>query len=156
MLLSLYCVMHFNDISGLYLLVLRWLLRSSITRISSFLTHARSLVVYSFGITCKTKCHTFLFHREMTTLISWFTALAFLQDCLLQLTSMSCTGTDPLPPLPSRPTTFDRPMQDRMVEEEMTRNPLDLDPLPVDRPLHTHDSTDDRSRDSSTHPTLLS
>ena len=63
------------------------------------------------------------------------------------------TGTDPLPPLPSRPTTFDRPMQDRMVEEEMTRNPLDLDPLLVDRPLHHHDSTDDRSRDSS-HPTL--
>ena len=38
------------------------------------------------------------------------------------------TGTHPLPPLPSRPTIFDRPMQDRMVEEEMTRNPLDLDP----------------------------
>ena len=64
------------------------------------------------------------------------------------------SGTDPLPPLPSQPTTFDRPMQDRMVEEEMTRNPLDLDPLPVDRPLHHHDSTDDRSKDSSTHPTL--
>ena len=45
-------------------------------------------------------------------------------------------------------------MQDRMIEEEMTRNPLDLDPVPVNQPLHTHDSTDDRSRDSSTHPTL--
>ena len=64
------------------------------------------------------------------------------------------TGTDPLPPSPSRPTIFDRPMQDRMVEEEMTRNPLDLDPLPVNRPLHHHDSTDDRSKDSSTYPTL--
>ena len=64
------------------------------------------------------------------------------------------TGTDPLPPLPSRPSTFDRSLHDRVAEEEMTRNPLDLDPLPVDRPLHHHDSTDDRSKDSSTHPTL--
>ena len=64
------------------------------------------------------------------------------------------TGPDPLPPLASRPTIFDRPMQDRMVEEETTRNPLDLDPLPVDRPLYNHDSGDDRSKENSTHPTL--
>ena len=33
---SLYCVTHFNYINGLYLLVLPWLFRSSITRRSSF------------------------------------------------------------------------------------------------------------------------
>ena len=31
---------------------------------------------------------------------------------------------------------------------------MDLDPLLVDQPLHNHDSNDDRSKDSSTHPTL--
>ena len=64
------------------------------------------------------------------------------------------TDADPLPPLPSRPSTVNRPMQDRMVEEEMTRNPLDLDPLLVDQPLHNHDSGGDRSKENSTHPTL--
>ena len=64
------------------------------------------------------------------------------------------TDADPLPPLPSRPSVFDRSLHDRVAEEEMSRSPLDLDPLPVDRPLHHHDSTDDRSKDSSTHPTL--
>ena len=39
--------------------------------------------------TCKTKCHTFSFHREMTILISWFTARAFLHICLLQSRLMS-------------------------------------------------------------------
>ena len=63
------------------------------------------------------------------------------------------TGTDTLPPWPSRPTIFDRSMQDRMVEEEMTGNPLDLDPFPVDRPLYNHDSGEDRSKETSTHPT---
>ena len=89
MLLSLYCVMHFNDISGLYLLVFRWLLRSSITRRSSFLIHARLLVVCSFGVTCKTKSPTTFVLQEDTALPFWLTALAFLQDCLLQLTLMS-------------------------------------------------------------------
>ena len=86
-------------------------------------------------------------------MISWFTALAFLHDCLLQSID-ELTGADPVPPLPSRPSTFDRSLHDKVVEEEMTRNPLDLDPLPVDPPLHNHDSQDDKSRDSSTHPTL--
>ena len=61
---------------------------------------------------------------------------------------------DPLPPLPSRPSTFDRSLHDSVVEEEMSRNPSDLDPLPVDRPLYNHDSNDDRAKESSTHPTL--
>ena len=64
------------------------------------------------------------------------------------------TGTDPLPPLPSRPSSFDRSLHDKVAEEEMSRNRLDLDPLPVNQPLRNHDSTDDRSKDSSTHPTL--
>ena len=64
------------------------------------------------------------------------------------------TDVDPLPPLPSRPPTFDRSLHDKVAEEEMSRNPLDLDPLPVDRPLYHHDSKDDRSKESSTHPTL--
>ena len=64
------------------------------------------------------------------------------------------TGADPLPPLPSRPSVFDRSLHERVAEEEMSRNPLDLDALPVDQPLHHHDSTEDRSKDSSTHPTL--
>ena len=51
MLLSLYCVMRFNDINGLYVLVLMWLPRSSITRRSSFLTHVHLLVVYSWDHT---------------------------------------------------------------------------------------------------------
>ena len=64
------------------------------------------------------------------------------------------TDADPLPPLPSRPSAFDRSLHDKVAEEEMSTNPLDLDPLPVDQPLHNHDSNDDRSKDSSTHPTL--
>ena len=64
------------------------------------------------------------------------------------------TDADPLPPLPFRPSTFDRSLHDKVAEEEMSRNPLDLDPSPVDRPLYNHDSKDDRSRESSTHPTL--
>ena len=39
------------------------------------------------------------------------------------------TGADPLPPLPSRPSTFDRSLYDKVAEEEVSRNPLDLDPL---------------------------
>ena len=155
MLLSLYCVMHFNDINGLYLLVLRWLLRSSITRRSSFLTHARLLVIYSFGITCKTKCHTFLFQREMTTLIPWFTALAFLQDCLLQLTLTSSLVHWSFTSFAIVDVQYSIDLlHDKVAEEEMSRNPLDLDPLPVDQPLCNHDSNDDRSKESSTHPTL--
>ena len=45
-------------------------------------------------------------------------------------------------------------MHDKVAEEETSRNPLDLDPLPVDRPLYSHDSNDDRSKESSTHQTL--
>ena len=64
------------------------------------------------------------------------------------------TGADPLPPLPSQPLSFDRSLHDTAVEEEMSRKPLDLDPLPVDRPLYKHDSDNDRSKEISTHPTL--
>ena len=42
------------------------------------------------------------------------------------------TDADPLPPLPSRPSTLDRSLHDKVVEEEMSRNPLDLDLSPVD------------------------
>ena len=63
-------------------------------------------------------------------------------------------GADPLPPLPSQPSAFDRSLHDKVAEAEMSRNPLDLDLLSVDQPLHHHDSNDDWSKDSSTHPTL--
>ena len=36
--------------------------------------------------------------------------------------------SEPLPPLPSQPSTFDRLLRDKDAEEEMSRNPLDLNP----------------------------
>ena len=92
MLLSLYCVMHFNDVNCLYLLVLRWLIRSSITRRSSFFDshtvtgrslcwdHMQDQVSYIL-------CDFVL--QGKTTLIPWLTARAFLHVCLLQSTLMS-------------------------------------------------------------------
>ena len=64
------------------------------------------------------------------------------------------TDADPLPALLSRPSTFDRPMQNKIVEEEMSKSPLDFDPLPLDtyHPLRD-DNDNDRSK-SSTRPTL--
>ena len=60
-----------------------------------------------------------------------------------------------LPPLPSRPPTIDRSLHGKLAEDEMSTNPLGLDPLPMDseHPLYHNDDDNDRSK-SSTHPTL--
>ena len=62
------------------------------------------------------------------------------------------TGADPLPPLPSRPSSFDGSLHDKAAKDEMSGNPVNLDPSPVDRSLYNHDSNDDRSKESSTRP----
>ena len=61
---------------------------------------------------------------------------------------------DPLPPLPSRPSTVDTSLHDKVAENEMSSNPLDLDPLPLDTDQPLRDDDDNDRAKCWTHPTL--
>ena len=112
---------------SLYLLVLRWLLRSSIARRSSFLTVTGRLLFWDHMQ--DQVCYILCPPREdnIEPLVYRASTPARLPPAI---NIDEFTDAEPLPLLPSRPSTFDRPMHDKFAEEEMSRNPLDHDPLP--------------------------